>query len=128
MGWGREGENEKKKKSGSCVVVGMLWKLRFFQKGRSGNVRREAGVIDIDLVCWVTLYSILFFVFGLFISPLFFKKLFYTLGNPFKKTPDYFPLSFHRFSFSFSFFSVFFFFSISSQHGVAQVEMGFVGE
>jgi len=81
VGWGREGENEKKKKSGSCAVVGMLWKLRFFQEGRSGNVRREAGVNDIDLVCWVTLYSILFFVFGLFISP-FFKKTILHSGEP----------------------------------------------
>jgi len=64
-----EGENEKKKKSGSCVVAGVLWKLRFFQKGRSGNGRREAGVIDIDLVCWVTFFYSLFRLWPFHISP-----------------------------------------------------------
>jgi len=40
----------------------------------------EAGVIDIDLACWVTLFSILSFAFGFFNSSPLFKKIFYTLG------------------------------------------------
>ena len=47
----------------------------------------EAGVIDVDLVCWVTLFSILSFRLWLFnFSPLF-KKPFYTLRGPFLKKP-----------------------------------------
>jgi len=71
----------------------------------------EAGMIDIDLACWVTLFSILSFVFGFFD---FSKKTILHSGGPFQPPPDDFFFSFHFTTCSlFSLFSFFFLFFLA---------------